>query len=304
MKLGIISDIHSNIYAFKACMNKLIGLGCEEFIFLGDFISDTPYAKETMEELYRVMKNYRVQLLRGNREEYLLNQRAVLRKEKVGPVWTYNSCSGNLKYTLENLRDEDLDFFEGLPITFIYEKEGVPSITFCHGSPENSRELMQVGGENTREWLDRISTDYLIAAHTHFPGYFCYKNKTYLNTGSCGIAITDYGYAQCLMLECDEVCEHKLWTPTFLKVPYNVKQVVKDIFVSGLYDKAKWFLNANLHIFITGIDKCAPLVELAGKEQEKATGKKAIWPYIDEHYFEVAAKELRIPDYEYLRKEF
>ena len=34
MKIGIISDIHSNIYAFKACTEYLEKQGCKEYIFL------------------------------------------------------------------------------------------------------------------------------------------------------------------------------------------------------------------------------------------------------------------------------
>lgn len=301
MKLGIISDIHSNIYAFSACMDRLLQLGCEEFVFLGDFISDTPYARETMNELYSIIEKYPTHVLRGNREEYLLDQRAVLHGTKEGPEWIDNSCSGNLKFALERLQDEDLDFFENLPISFVYEKEGYPAITFCHGSPANSREQMWVGGNNTREWLSKISTDYLVAAHTHYPGYECYNEKAYINTGSCGLAITDYGYAQCVMLECDEKREHRVWEPTFLKVPYEVKQVVNDIFESGLFDKAKWYVNANIHIFLTGIDQCAQLIALAGELQKEKMGKEPTWPYIEEEYFEYAAKELGVPDYEYLR---
>ena len=43
MKIGIISDIHSNIYAFKACTEFMEKQNCDEYLFLGDYISDTPY---------------------------------------------------------------------------------------------------------------------------------------------------------------------------------------------------------------------------------------------------------------------
>lgn len=74
MKIGIISDIHSNIYAFKACTEYLEKQGCKEYIFLGDYISDTPYARETLDYLYEFVKMHTCHLLRGNREEYMLTQ--------------------------------------------------------------------------------------------------------------------------------------------------------------------------------------------------------------------------------------
>ena len=42
MKIGIISDIHSNIVAFRACVDYLEEEGCDEYFLLGDYVSDTP----------------------------------------------------------------------------------------------------------------------------------------------------------------------------------------------------------------------------------------------------------------------
>lgn len=297
MRLGVISDIHSNIYAFRAAMEYLEGKDCEEYVFLGDFVSDTSYPHETMEYLYEIMKKYPCHILRGNREEYMLQQRQVMRGESDAPRWKSNSSSGNLLYTYERLTGEDLDFFERLPITFVYEKEGYPAITFCHGSPTNSRELMQFGAENTKEWMKKISTDYLIAAHTHRPGAFYENGRAYFNTGSCGISIEDCDRAECMLLESVEEDGKVIWKPEFVRACYDAKRVVEDIFKSGLYEQAPWFLNANIHIFLTGFDKCAEMVVRAMELQKEATGKAVVWPDIEEEYFMEAAKELGIPDY-------
>ncbi len=299
MKIGIISDIHGNIVAFKACQEYLEKQGCTEFVYLGDYVSDTPYPVETMEYLYQIRKEKKCHFIRGNREEYMLAQReAVLQKED-GKLWKKNSASGNLLFTFERLREKDFEFFDKLPISFVYEQEGYPSVLFCHGSPNNARELLQHGGENTRRWLEETKQPYIIAGHTHLPGISCENGKYYINTGSCGIAIADCGYAQCLMLESEEVKERITWKPHLLKVPYNQHRVVEDIFKSGLYEYAPWFISANIHIFLTGIDKCAELVDMAQKkaQEEKRAGECAIWPEIDEKYFAQAAAELQIPDY-------
>mgnify|MGYP000003465008 CR=1 FL=1 len=36
MKIGVISDIHSNIVAFRACVDYLEEEGCDEYFLLGD----------------------------------------------------------------------------------------------------------------------------------------------------------------------------------------------------------------------------------------------------------------------------
>lgn len=297
MKIGVLSDIHGNYYALKACVAYMTQVGITEFLLLGDYVSDTSFPEKTMELLYELRTNYRVHMLRGNREEYLLEQRAVQMGICDGIKWLPNSASGNLLFTYERLSDRDWELFEGLPITFRYEYEDFPAITCCHGSPGNARELLQLNGDNTREWLKQIDTDYLLAGHTHFPGELEYDNKHYFNTGCVGIAIADAGYAQCMILHGREEDGQKKWVPEFLKIPYDTVPVVKDIFASGLHDMAPWFINSNIQILLTGIDHSAEMVAMAIDLQRSDTGREAKWPLIEEKYFSQAAGILGIPDY-------
>jgi len=296
MKLGIISDIHSNIIALKACIEYMESVSCDEYLFLGDYVSDTPYTRETMDFLYEFMTKASCHFLRGNREDYMLAQREVIENNREKEKWSWNSASGNLLFAYEQLTERDFDFFENLPITFRYEKEGYPAITCCHGSPASSRELMLVGQDNTKTWLDTVDTDYLLCAHTHYPGEMEYHGKHYYNSGCVGIAINDCGFAQCMILE-DVTHNGKTeWKATFLKISYDNKKVVDDIRSSGLLDKAPWFINSNIQILLTGIDYSAELVAVASAKAAKAD-KDTAWPRIDEKYFEEAAREGGVPEY-------
>jgi predicted phosphodiesterase len=287
MKIGIISDIHSNIYAFKACTEYMEKHKCDEYFFLGDYISDTPYTRETMDYLYEFMENHTCYLLRGNREEYMLTQQEARKKKCTEQMWISNSASGNLLYTYGQLVDKDFDFFRNLPITLIYEKAGYPSITCCHGSPASSRELLQLNEDPVKQWLEKIDTDYMICAHTHYPGEMTYKNKHYFNSGSVGISIDDAGYAQCMLLESGVENGTTIWKPQFLKVPYDNQKVAQDMITGGLLSIAPWFVNSNILTILTGIDCSAKMVELAEKLalEDNAQTK---WPHIDEKYFEEA----------------
>lgn len=297
MKVGVIADVHSNQIAFRACVDYMINAGCEEFLLLGDFVSDTAGTRQTMELLYELMKQFPCHVLRGNREEYMIEQRRARKQKEEEKYWIANSASGNLLYTYEQLTERDLDFFESLPITFCYEKEGYPAITCCHGSPVNTRELLWLDSERTKEVLDEIDTGYLLAAHTHYPGISRHHGKTYMNTGSSGITIGDPGYAHAIILESGQ----NEWKPEFLRIPYDINQVIQDIFSSGLYDMAPWFLNNNLHILLTGTDLTPDLVHLAAKLQKENAADAKEWPHIEEKYFAQAADSLKIPDYIFMR---
>lgn len=296
MKLGVISDIHSNVIAFRAAVAALEAKGCEEYLFLGDYVSDTPYTRETLDDLYDFMKAHRCSLLRGNREDYMLTQHEVRKNGIQEQFWINNSASGNLLYTYEQLTEEDFAFFESLPISFRYEREGCPAITCCHGSPDNNRELLQLGGDNTKRWLEKVDTDYLLCAHTHFPGEFPYMGKHYFNSGCVGISINDAGYAQCMTLELTETDGGAAWKPEFMKVPYDNRRVVDDIVSCGLLDRAPWFINSNIQTLLTGEDHAAELCALAA-ELSEAVGEKNVWPLIGEDYFAQAVEALGIPDY-------
>lgn len=296
MKIGVISDIHSNIVALKACIEYMESISCDEYLFLGDYVSDTPYTRETMDYLYGFMTKASCHFLRGNREEYMLEQREVIANNREKERWSWNSASGNLLFAYEQLSDKDFTFFQSLPITFRYKIANYPAITCCHGSPKSTRELLLDEKNNTKEWLENIDTEYLICAHTHFPCEMKQKGKYYFNSGCVGVAISDCGFAQCMILE--DITENGRieWKPTFLRIPYDNKKVVEDIKKSGLLDKAPWFINSNIQILLTGIDHSAELVSTA-INKAKEIDKEAMWPGIEEKYFGEAAKELGIPDY-------
>lgn len=293
MRVGIISDIHSNIIALKACITYMKSVSCDEYLFLGDYISDTPYARETMDYLYDFSSKHHCLFLRGNREEYMLEQRKILAQGVEDGKWKWNSASGSLLFTYKQLNEKDFSFIEDLPITLPYRKVGYPSVTICHGSPASSRERLLLLGENTRKWLEDIDTDYLICAHTHLPGEMEYQGRHYYNCGSVGIALGTCGYAQCMMIEDVFINGRKAWNPIFLNIPYDNKRVVQDIKTSGLLSKAPWFVNCNIQILLTGIDYSSQLVELADKLAREDGGQD----FTDEKYWVEAAQQLGVPDY-------
>ena len=296
MKLGILSDIHSNIVAFKTCIEFLEKEGCEEYLFLGDYISDTPYTRETLDYIYEFKKNHICYFIRGNREEYMLEQRKVREAGQEKQMWIYNSASGNLLFAYNQLTEEDFQFFEKLPISMIYEKEGYAPITCCHGSPVLSWELLQLDSEITNKWLDQIQTDYMIGAHTHEYGEVHNKRRVYFNAGSIGVAIGDPGYSQCMILEDEIVDGHVGWKPQFLKIPYDNRKVAEDMVATGLADSAPWFANSNIQILLTGKDSSSQLVHMAS-ELQKEMDSSIEWPLIEEKCFDIAAEKLGIPDY-------
>ena len=77
MKIGIISDIHSNIIALKACISYMKSVPCDEYLFLGD---------------------------------YMLEQRRIMAQGVKNGKWKWNSATGNLLFTYRQLNEKDFPF--------------------------------------------------------------------------------------------------------------------------------------------------------------------------------------------------
>ena len=88
MKLAVLADIHSNHHALKDCISHALEKNADEFLFLGDYVSDCPCPQKTMQIIYEMRKKYRCHFIRGNREDYMLNHR-----ENPDEGWTYCSAS-------------------------------------------------------------------------------------------------------------------------------------------------------------------------------------------------------------------
>ena len=93
-KIAIMGDIHSNHSALETCIRHALDRDVDEFIFLGDYVSDCPYPQRTMKIIYEMKEKYCCHFIRGNREDYMLNHRNHPEER-----WTYSSASGNLLYT-------------------------------------------------------------------------------------------------------------------------------------------------------------------------------------------------------------
>ena len=284
MKIAVIGDIHSNHVALETCIRHALDKKAEEFIFLGDYISDCPYPQKTMKIIYEMDRRYRCFFIRGNREDYMLGYRNSKEKN-----WIPCSASGNLLYTYENLTSEDLDFYEGLSIEGIYEKPGYPPFRYCHGSLTSSNELLIPENENMEKVISDLDVDLLISGHTHIQESKIYGDKKLIHPGSVGIPWYHEGKSQYMILHGSKTG----WEEEFFRLPYDVNLVKEEFENSGIMEMAHYWSKLNIHALETGDDYTTPCLQLAMKLCREAEGN-VTWPYIDEKYWKMAAENFGI----------
>ena len=281
MKLAVLADIHSNHTALETCIRHALDQNVDEFIFLGDYISDCPYPQKTMKILYEMDKKYRCYFIRGNREDYMINHR-----NNPEERWTYSSASGNLLYTYENLDQKDLDFYESMDIQGIYSKEGYPLFRYCHGSLTSSNELLIPENENLNDIMYGLDVSLLISGHTHIQESVTFGNKKLIHPGSVGIPWYHNGKTQYMILHGND----KGWEEEFFQLDYDLDSVKKEFETSGIMEKAFHWPKLNIHALCTGDDYTTPCLQLAMKICKDAEGA-VNWPDIPEKYWEMAYRQ-------------
>lgn len=280
MKLAVMGDIHSNHIALEACINHALDRKVDEFLFLGDYISDCPYPQKTMQIIYEMQRKYICYFIRGNREDYMLDHRKNPQER-----WTYSSASGNLLYTYENLSKEDLDFYEKLDIQEIYEKERYAAFRYCHGSLTSSKELLLPDNPNMEKFMNDMDVDLLISGHTHIQESKIYGKKKIIHPGSIGLPWYYNGKSQYMILNSSD--NYFGWEEEFIQLEYDVGRVKEEFETSGLFQKAPYWAKLAVHTLETGEDYSTPCLQLAMSLCKEKEGIVK-WPDIPEKYWELA----------------
>lgn len=283
-RIAVIGDIHSNYVGLEKCIEHALEQNPNEFLFLGDYISDCPYPQKTMEIIYEMDKNYRCRFIRGNREDYMLNHR-----KNPEERWTYSSASGSLLYTYENLTEQDFRFFESLDMKGYYEKAGYPPFRYCHGSLVRSNEILEPDGENTVQLMESLDVDLLVSGHVHFQEEKNYDGKKILHPGAVGVSWYFDGKTQYMMLHGSKTG----WEADFFRLNYDVEKIVADFETSGLNQKAPAWSKITIHTLRTGTDYNLTCLRRASKLCEEAEGS-VTWPDIPEKYWQQALQEFGI----------
>lgn len=283
-KIAVIGDIHSNYAALEKCIEHALKQKPDEFLFLGDYISDCPFPQKTMHIIYEMDKNYLCNFIRGNREDYMLNHR-----KNPDERWNFSSASGSLLYTYENLTEKDFSFFENLHDQGYYEKEGYQPFRYCHGSLSRSNEILEPDGKNTIDLMKHLDVNLLISGHVHFQEDKFYDKKRLIHPGAVGVPWYYGGKTQYMILQGAK----SGWKPEFFQLEYDVEKIVKDFKLSGLSEKAPAWSKIVIHTLQTGDDQNLNCLNRAMELCKEEEGK-VLWPYISETYWEQALKEYGI----------
>lgn len=287
IKLAVLSDIHGNYPALRQCVEYALAGGVSAFIFLGDYIGEIPYLRETMEYLYALKQKSTCYFVRGNRDEYMLNY------QKAGEKgWMKgNSASGALAYSYERLTAQDMAFFENLSIKQVLTFPKLPPLTICHGSPDRVNEMMTPENEHVSEIMQNDSSSYILCGHTHIQGEIRHGEKVIWNPGSVGVPMESGGKTQFMILHGTD----NSWQQEFLSIGYDAEMVIRQLAVSGLDSYAPYWCTVTRHLLRGGRIHHGLVLDRAMELCTQKNGQ-CKWPEIPEECWAQAVREL-LPEF-------
>lgn len=243
MKVAVISDVHGNYKALEAFLSYIEEYPVDAVIGLGDYVTDSPYPQRTLSMIYDMEKKYSCHLIRGNREEYLLDNR----RQDQG--WHICSPNGALYYTYQHVSQEDLDWMEAMPSERVLQLGDCPALTICHGAPGMIRGNLTFDRPLKEQTMKRLQTRYLLGGHSHHQELDQLYGKTYLNPGSLGMPMDEQGrHAQFALMEGD--CQG--WEIRLLTIDYDADSFLQDFRESGIEEYGLYLTKAVKKTLVTG----------------------------------------------------
>ena len=153
MRIGLISDIHSNIHALEAVLEKLDD--CETIICLGDIVGYGAYPNECVEKI----KSLKVPCILGNHDAACI--------ELLSLGWFNPYAASAARWTMEELRRPCLEYLRSLP-----RSRRMESFYLVHGSPREPTTEYLTDAFQARASFKICDDRVILVGHTHVPLVF------------------------------------------------------------------------------------------------------------------------------------
>ena len=232
MRIGFISDIHANIYAFERVVKEFRNENIDEIVFLGDLVFLGLYPLEC----YQLLKSLKLRCcIKGNTDSNIEEFNNFKPETEYG-----QKLYDMIEYTDAKLNSECREDLKRWKIFEKDEAEGVQLI-YCHGSPYSFKDKLEESGEDTNRIEDKIKNEdaeIIFCGHTHKKEQFEIGNKTIVNFGAVGFPFDRVRKTRCGIFNIDKEPEF-----SFLEFDYDIDRYEKDIKASNLFWKEDLLFN-------------------------------------------------------------
>lgn len=162
MKIGIVSDTHSNLYALQEVLKEMDKHNVELKVHCGDCVGYGPKPNETLE---LTLENFHY-IIMGNHDYGVLDEESTL---------GFNPLAKEaIDWTREKLTKENKDLIKN----FEYGQK-LNDMLFIHGSPADPFEYLINNNDASKAFgSPLVDFDFAFVGHTHVPVVWTNSNGT------------------------------------------------------------------------------------------------------------------------------
>lgn len=170
MRIGVLSDAHGNVEAFRLGLQLLAEARADSIYFLGDAVGYIPEAG-----VVGILCESKIRSIRGNHDDMLIRRCASAEQDAVyRHAEVFNALTSGQRQFLDGLPSQ-LEFHDG-------DFTGL----FVHGSPTNPL-TGYVYPDSDLAAFSEVNADVIFMGHTHHPFVREHSGKLFINVGSCGL---------------------------------------------------------------------------------------------------------------------
>lgn len=181
MRLAVIGDIHSNVYALRSVLRDIKYRNVDGIIGTGDLVGYLPYPNEVIE----VFKENNIVSVQGNHDAVIGSSEPVTSRILEGIDEKELQGNASRLYTNMKITEENRSYLKYLPSSIRFEVAG-KRLLVVHGSPASQKEYLSNDEELLKMWCSNFAEDILICGHTHEPYVKKVQDKIFINAGSVG----------------------------------------------------------------------------------------------------------------------
>jgi predicted phosphodiesterase len=268
MKLAVLADIHSNLAAFRRVIEDVAERRPDRVIVAGDIINRGPQPGPCLELALEYQARSGWQLMRGNHEDYVLDERA---ENGARPEWL-SRLRQHSRWTLDRIRPL-APALEQLPHQLEWPGPDGRPVRVVHGSMHGNR----VGiypRMSEQEIVGMIAPPpaLLCAGHIHIPFVRTVHRTLVVNAGAVGMPFDGDRRASYALME----WTGSGWRAEIIRLPYDLDATRRA------YDESGYLAHGG------------PMVRLIREELEQA--RPYLGPWHRDYEARVAAGRMSLDE--------
>ncbi len=225
MRIGIISDLHSNPDALQAVFNEFDKRGVEKMLLLGDIIG-IGHRPEDCAQLLMTRKDKLLGAVRGNHEGYYLIELPKYSHSTGTHEPIHPEVLRYFKWNHAQLSESSTEFLKTLAKEQTVETDGATIYLTHYPFGEDGKYLRYIAKPNAAECAELFAghdADVYLFGHTHYLEEIHEGGKHYINPGCVGCPIeTNSASAGILDINNGEISYERI------DAAYDIEKVIRE----------------------------------------------------------------------------